>query len=489
MENSAISEYTQVKVFGKNTTIIGVASSGSAPYKTIQYQYMDYADTNELTRIAEQILRDKAPQGLRYEVEMTIQRAIALSLAPGDKVTVTWPVEAISDTGVIRDINYNGSTVILGIGDREVSAFDLLDDKLRLIQGVTEVGTPMIYSGGWQNIDDGTVAASWVFDVADVTSLSTFVLKLAIDKWKTQAEIDTGNAIVSVGVGHAVNSTGSGSANVSIGSGTANVAAGYLSEITYGGGGGITTSSAAGLPTGSFYTVNGSMVVAANAAGMEFGIAHLHAVIQDTGPAGVRYYEVYVYRSGYGQVSSTQGYYLYCPGDHATSYYDLNAVVLVSGYTSSSQQNFYFYIRAYTRSVNVMVNTQRIESIPRHTHATPDAGHSNHASPDSGHSNHAVTDAGHAQSGSDAGHIHNSTPTQAQLLTYPTSIDVWIYNATYPTGHLITGSPFAGGSKQTVTIGDITALLADGSNEIVVYSDTIGSGWLNATFTSYGEGE
>jgi hypothetical protein len=38
----------------------------------------------------------------------------------------------------------------------------------------------------------------------------------------------------------------------------------------------------------------------------------------------------------------------------------------------------------------------------------------------------------------------------------------------------------------TIDIGDITSKLADGENWISVETDTIGSGWLSGTFTSYG---
>jgi hypothetical protein len=56
----------------------------------------------------------------------------------------------------------------------------------------------MSYSGGWQDIDD-VVATDWLLIIDNATKITDFILKLAIDVWKTDAQVETADADVKIG--------------------------------------------------------------------------------------------------------------------------------------------------------------------------------------------------------------------------------------------------------------------------------------------------
>ena len=497
MENSAISEYTQVKVFGKNTTIIGVASSGSAPYKTIQYQYMDYADTNELTRIAEQILRDKAPQGLRYEVEMTIQHAIALSLAPGDKVTVTWPVEAISDTGVIRDINYSGDTAVLGVGDREVSAFDLLDDKLRLIQGVTSVGSTYAWDGGWQNIGPAATA-KWQIWLDDADQIGSFNLHVPIDKFKKFMSVDqamsgldttnsgytgfTGDNTKEIGISNTNNAmsglTTSNSAYTNLtGVALLNRISSYYSRTASG--------SSVAISSVGFTDVTGSQTINALAAGIHFGIAFLNLEIQDTSGTGSSGYTAKLWQDNVGWVSDAVLAYAY--NISSTGYYNLSFSVIFLGDTYPYGTAYRWYVQANYPGCTALHWFSEIQAIPRHDHGITDITHANgitdknqqHGLTDPRHF-HSITDITHPHNITDENHDHNENDNLTETaMSTPSTIIISV------NGTIV--STVVSSTVETIECGDIKALLIDGENLITITSTGTRAAFPIGELTVYGD--
>lgn len=503
-KNSAVTEYTEVIIYGKSSGIKGTATQGSAPYKTIQYQYTDYAGVEELQRIAEQILRDKAPQGLRYEVDITTQRSINIALGPGDIVRVQWPFEGIDHIGIIRDMNYNGDTVTLGVGDKEVSAFDLLNEKLQLIMGVSETGSTMWYTGGWQNIGGGAEPAEWQLTIDDVSKISSFELALSIDSYKSAVEIEEANALIVIGVGHAANSTGVGTANSVAGLGSAIVHVGSGSAI-------VTNAEVSGMsnlvmadnywasPFGYTTGVNTAIAIVNIPFIMaaQFGMATVKVECCDWGGYGLRSFESYLsHNNPYVQTSNTARATHWSVGanDAHELFYDVYLHYLIPGDWVNG--SWFIWFKGVGCSMNIQSVSWSFQWIITHTHIAADSGHSDHLGTDSGHSdhgvvdsghfNHAVSDAGHLTSGADEGHDHDVIPSTGGS-SFPTNLDVWIYNDAHPTGIRVTPTDIPGGHKQTVSIGDVTSFLGNGLNEIVVYADTDGSANLTGTFISYGE--
>lgn len=505
--NSAITEYTEVIVYGKSSGIKGEARQGSPPYKTIQYQYTDYAGVEELQRIAEQILRDKAPQGLRYEVDITTQRSINIALGPGDLVRVQWPIEGTDHIGVIRDMNYNGDTVTLGVGDKEVSAFDLLNEKLQLIMGVSETGSTMWYTGGWQNIGGGAEPAEWILTIDDVSKISSFELAMSIDSYKSAIEIEQANALIQIGIGHANNSTGYGNANNSTGTGSANVHIGTgKAQTSTGFAGAMSTlfGSVAqypmhyGLYAGSGWNLCCIPSAQPPAGGCQFIYLSLDIIMEEV-TGGQNNIQAYVQDLTTWNESPTLIVPTYQDFSFGTYYrhtIHFDTIIPGSSHEGIRQFAWWLSIGSPGHSCNYRDCVAKIQYVSRHTHITTDTGHSDHSSLDSGHynhtvsdtghMNHAVYDSGHATAGQDTGHTHDTNPSGGSS-SYPTNLDVWIYNDTYPTGVRVTPTDIPGGSKQTVSIGDVTSFLANGINEIVVYADTDGSANLTGTFISYGE--
>lgn len=512
---------SRIIVYGASNSVYGEAikSGATTPYKTLMYRYADAKDAAECQSIAQQVLNDRQYTLDRYESTFTIEDLFSAMPMEGDKVHVHSPDVSLDADKGVKDVTFTLLNVVLGLGYPAVTIFDLLGDRLVEIGGSSDTGSEMVFSGGWQNL--GTdVPTDWLIDIVDPTTLSEFKLKLAIAKWKSIKELAEGNAAVTVGVGHASSSAGTGNANVACGTGSANVSVGtgHANNST---GSGTANSSAAYLNTlssyysrsdsggpvslssGSFVNVTDQQEIAAVSGGYHFGIAFLSLEIKDESGVGESGYTAKLYQSGVGYVSDAIPAFAYASAN--PGYYTVTFVAVFLGDTYSYGTAFYWRVNAAQGNCTVLGWGSDIMVIPRHAHTISDSGHSNHTVTDSGHSqtgsdsghsnhstndaghsNHSVTDAGHSDHpGSDSGHEHTPTDDVTEKGAYPTNVKVYLYNDTYPSGKLIASD--AGGSEKVIDIGDITADLAAGENWISVETDTIGSGWLNGTFVSFGE--
>jgi hypothetical protein len=505
---------------------IEIKTGATAPYKTLMYQYKDAADAIECAKIAKQILNDRQYSADRYEVDI-IPTAADIEWKEGDNIHVHDGTFSLDGNYGIKDISFTKTGMTIGLGYPEITIFDLLGDKLVQVSGVSEIGNEMVFSGGWQNLSVD-YPTDWLFNIADVTNISAFELKLAIAKWKTQEEIDEGNAVVGVGVGYAAVTAGVGNAQVvvakgyvdvtigtghaaaSAGTGNANVTVGSMNtsgqvvSIAYSGSVDVLVDSDIVL-----HGIGDELLCGDTETGISFGIVTGHLVVYNTGVDYVGW-DLDIEDGDGTSMIDNYIWVLIPPG--ATGHYHVIPFTTILSWnadvSAEDDRSFSVWAKKHASTdgnVYCKAYSLHIMLVGRHAHTASDGGHSNHtitdaghadhsdsdpdghsqASPDSGHSNHSTNDSGHSNhAGSDAGHDHDTIDEVTLKGSYPSNVNVYIYNSTYPSGELLKTD--AGGSEMTIDIGDITSKLADGENWISVETDTIGSGWLSGTFTSYG---
>ena len=521
---------SRIIVYGMTNATLGIAikTGATAPYRTMMYRYADAKDSTECQKIAMQILNDRQYTLDRYESHFTIEQLFSAMPYEGDKVHVHSPDVSLDDDKGVKDVTFTMQGVTLGLGYAAITIFDLLGNRLTEVGGSVESGSEMLYSGGWQNIGS-SVPTDWNININDITKLSSFVLSLNIAKWKTAKELASGNAAVGVGTGYANSSAGTGNAHVTIGSGSANVTIGKGNAHNSTGAGNAAVSVANDNTSGQIATNtkldNTSVLVdsdtilrflgdlsdmGATTSGRHFGMLHCVFFVYTNITAWTRW-SVEFY-DGSGARILDRAFWLWIPPasmDAEVKTASISILLPWKAALSSIDNSVSIWAKKYEasdpdcRCQGVQITSMQIgrhghtasdSGHSNHTvtdsghsnHASPDAGHSNHASPDSGHSNHAVNDAGHSNHpGYDSGHGHTPTDDITEKNSYPTNINVYLYNTDNPSGLLIKSD--SGGSEKAIDIGDVTEHLCNGDNWISVESATVGSGWLSGTFTSFGE--
>ena len=399
-----------------------------------------------------------------------------------------------------------------------------------LSPGSVATGNEMIYSGGWQNLDD-VLDTEWYLNILDTSKISNFVISLAIDHWKSEQEIASGNANVGIGLGYISGASagnshvsitnaqgytnitiGTGNAAVSVGSNVTAIAVGGMNNPSYCNQSYQTSSLPAGVTIpgdGTFIQIVGiGDTGVMGTYGRHFGMVSFHmtlAVTQGT-PAGM--IDLWFKDSAGNNILATSYYptLLVPPGATSGTTYPSVAITALFPFANPEPNRVINVLaRTHVGFSNVYAvegATIQVSKIGGHNHPVTDGGHG-HTNADSGHSHspsdptghdhtaadgsghtHTVTDAsGHVHTSPDSGHVHPVTNAATSVTGYPSTVVIYLYNSTYPTGTIIGTN--AGGSKKTITLADIAPKLAAGDNWITVQTASIGSGYLSATFTAF----
>ena len=509
---------TEVIILGKSPSIYGRAIKVGAtpPYKTLQYQYTDYADVAELESIAYQVLSDKENATLdRYEVEVTTAAYLANTYRAGDKVNVVWAVDGVNFTGVIKDIKVGMDAALLGVGDKEITVYDLLDEKLVLISGFSEVGSTIAYDGGWQNVGN-LATAKWRMTIDDVSALGSFNLHVLLDKWKKFIDVDpqvtglTGANSASTAIAGAnTHATGQTVTDHNTGiTSTGNKATGITGASNA-----LTGVSINNLnPVGSFYndyrTGSGSLLSAymwndvasylygsSMPDGTWLGLAFLTLTIDDTnGGSSDSGYNAKLMEYIGGSWYQVSGYvYAYGPRNNSPYTITFAALFLGDTYTYGNTYKWQVYpvqgnctVRGYGAYISLMPRHNHATTDPQHPHSITDPQHNNpitdithpHSTSDPTHT-HTITDPTHPHNITDKNHTHNENDNLTLVNTYPSIVEIRV------NGTLVKADP--GGSLMTLDCGDVLPYLVNGLNEISVDSATAGCTFVMAEYVIYGD--
>lgn len=486
----------RVIVYGKSgTQIVGIKSTGSAPYKTLMYRYADALDNDECEKIATQILNDRQYSLDRYVANIPRDANSGL-YSEGDKVYIKYVPLAVDKAFGVKDVTHKMDTTVLGLGYPEVTIFDLLGSKLEEVTGSIETGTDTVFSGGWQNVGSGA-PAKWVVNIADVDVIGSFIASVKLDKYKKQSEIDAANTDITLNnaytgitlnsayTGITISSAYTGASNQSA---TVGIALSFLNYIdTYYSTVDNGTSDVA-LTSGSWVQVSDGQTISANSAGHHFGIAFLTLAIQDTSGAGLSSVIAKLYRDGVGYITDAVPVISYCKG--GTDYYLVTFVCPMLGTAYTGSMTFYWDVYAGQSGCTVKAWTSEIFIIPRHTHSYTDGGHqTGYNDPghttgksDPGHST-GKTDPGHGTGKTDPGHDHDQSTNMSEVNSYPSSVKLKITNSDYTLKQI--GATVSGGGAVSFD-RDITSYLRDGENVITVESSTAGSVLLSGKLLLYG---
>lgn len=532
--NSALMEYTEVIVYGKSTNTKGTATTGSPPYKTIQYQYTDYADDTELTRIAEQILRDKMPQGLRYEMDLTIQESIAEGLNPGDLITVTWPMESISDTGIIKDMKYGAGMVTLGIGDKEISAYDLLDEKLQIIEGVSSVGIQSLWTPGWYHIDDN-VPVQAVFDIEDLDLINDdFILYLKCYKWVKDlttlpsfAAMSADLALAGLSVDKALAGMvaareEAGLSATKVVSGTSNLTSLVANQTDVAMGSGYTGELYFPRSYPSYYNLCDSDYSHSDC-DLDYIDEYTFAIINvsfkyRSAVSGMVYLKSVTYENGSGAYSDSEEFHYKIVGDGND--HVLSVSFLAPGHDYIDHREYQIWIACSVCDLYITYPTFSVAWLYTHSHdvSEPNGG-TGHETPliepgEEGDRGHDTTlrepgptgDKGHAtvlhepgyttptpghattlkEPNGGTGHETNEDDVLSEITEYPENLDIYVKK---PSGIFtkVNSSPYAAGGETIIPVAIAQSFFGEGENIIKIVSTNKGCIYLIGSYTSFGD--
>lgn len=153
-----------VIVYNDDKSMMATAGEGSIAGKTICYRYSQCNNKEELNAVASRIYKDRKNISSRYEIDFEPGYS---SIHVGDVINIWCGAinmaeridngEGIPPGYGVKDIRYTLEKTTVGVGAANVTIFDILNDRLSVIDGDACVPDVVEGNTGWQEVMGGDV--------------------------------------------------------------------------------------------------------------------------------------------------------------------------------------------------------------------------------------------------------------------------------------------------------------------------------------------
>lgn len=172
IENSSNYKVDGVVVYGDTNDLKSPMGTTSIGSKIICYRYSGCQNQEELDSVATKIYADRSKNNSRYEINFPVTTDM-LKVREGDLIHIIDNAIGMTDAEGygIKDVRISGEKVTVGIGAAAVTIFDVLADRLSIIDGdILSYNTKTFES------DNVTCAASMNGGSADLTQWGPSVI-------------------------------------------------------------------------------------------------------------------------------------------------------------------------------------------------------------------------------------------------------------------------------------------------------------------------
>lgn len=152
-----------VIVYNDDSSLMAYSGDISLGNKIVAYRYSQCQSTDELQWVADRVFADRSVPNTRYEIEFP---AGYFTIFEGDRIHIYDTSVGLvynADGYGVKDVRIMSDKTTVGIGSAKLTIFDVLDDRLSLIDGDSAVYSAKEIDTGWYNVlnDAGSDPDTW----------------------------------------------------------------------------------------------------------------------------------------------------------------------------------------------------------------------------------------------------------------------------------------------------------------------------------------
>jgi hypothetical protein len=137
VESSINYKIDGIVVYGDDKTLKATAGTITPDNRTLCYRYSGCQNKDELQAVANKIYNDRSQIKSRYEIEFPIDLNM-LKIQEGDRIFISDTASGMTPQANgygVKDVRITTEKVTVGIGAADVTIFDILADRLSVIDG------------------------------------------------------------------------------------------------------------------------------------------------------------------------------------------------------------------------------------------------------------------------------------------------------------------------------------------------------------------
>lgn len=161
VENTVNHNVDGVVVYGETNDLY--VTHGNVDYgkKVVAYRYNGCNSKDELKWVAQRVYEQRSAPKIRYEIDFPSEY---FDVHEGDRLHIyddSVGLAASNDGYGVKDVRIRNDMITVGIGASTMTIFDILNDRLSIIDGNILSFVPLEIDTGWKNVFASTDPSQW----------------------------------------------------------------------------------------------------------------------------------------------------------------------------------------------------------------------------------------------------------------------------------------------------------------------------------------
>lgn len=171
VENSVNHNVDGVIVYGESNDLCVTHGNVAHGKKVIAYRYNGCNSLDELKWVAQRVYEQRSVPQIRYDITFPSEY---FPIHEGDRIFIFDTSVGLleSETGYgVKDVRIKNDSIVVGIGSSTMTIFDILNDRLSIIDGNILSFKPLPIDTGWKNV----FASSNVAEYGPITDVTVTI--------------------------------------------------------------------------------------------------------------------------------------------------------------------------------------------------------------------------------------------------------------------------------------------------------------------------
>jgi hypothetical protein len=161
LENSVRHNIDGIIVYGDSNSLYATAGSISRTSSVMAYRYNGCQSKKELQWVAQRVYEQRSEASIRFEVTFPAEY---FSIHEGDRLHIydtSVGLAATADGYGVKDVKITAEYIQVGLGAANMTIFDILNDRLSVIDGSILSFEPLTIETQWHNVFASSDVGMW----------------------------------------------------------------------------------------------------------------------------------------------------------------------------------------------------------------------------------------------------------------------------------------------------------------------------------------
>lgn len=159
VENSVNHNVDGVIVYGESNDLCVTHGNVAHGKRTVAYRYNGCNSMDELRWVAQRIYDQRKVPQIRYEIQFPCEY---FDVHEGDRIFIFDETVGLHESATgygVKDVRIKNDSIVVGIGASTMTIFDILNDRLSIIDGNILSFQPLPIDTGWNNVFASSTSA------------------------------------------------------------------------------------------------------------------------------------------------------------------------------------------------------------------------------------------------------------------------------------------------------------------------------------------